>query len=118
MSHTHTLQQVGGHSHTLGNHTHSIVSTPGSHSHSFSDPESEFEVGDYVAFAACPDTLFKIEGGAEPFWILDYVAGPPLTENYHKTLFGEKPPAMPSVVETVLQPVNEMMVIAIMASEE
>ena len=115
-SHTHTLLSAGTHTHSAARHTHSIGGG-GSHSHTLPSDGHEFSVGDYVVFAACPGTLFRIESGVAPFWYLDYVGGPPLTPSYHETLFGEKPPAMPTVIEYILHPVNEMMVIAIMATE-
>jgi hypothetical protein len=78
----------------------------------------DFKLEDYVVFSACPRTLFQIVGGASPFWNLKHVGGPKLTDNYHRTLFGLRPPMRDAVIETVLAPVNEMMVLAIMASEE
>jgi len=77
----------------------------------------DFSIEDVVEFAACPGILFEIVGGESPFWELKHFGGPPMPSNYHKACFGEDPPHMQPVIETVLVHSNPMEVLAIMASD-
>ena len=79
--------------------------------------DKEFEVGDVVAFNACPDTLFEITDGGSPFWNLEHLYGPELPDNYYKTCFGVDRPDTASVIETVLFQPNEMYVLAVMSQD-
>lgn len=111
--HKHNLIVFGHYHHT---HIHAITADGGGHTH---EPDfDEFKLEDYVEFPACPGTLFQIVGGESPFWELKHVAGPKLSDNYHEAYFNVKPPELAPVIDLVLAHVPDMVVLAIMASEE